>query len=87
MSGLPGRLAGGVPSGRESSGDTCAEIPEHSPKVLGSNGAAIQEPARENAQVRERPGVDTALEKVLLLYGEWLPGRTTVVLVREPVGI
>ena len=41
----------------------------------------------ENAQVRERLGVDTALEKVLLLYGEWLPGRTMVVLVREPVGV
>jgi hypothetical protein len=41
----------------------------------------------ENAEVRERLGVDTALEKVLLLYGEWRPGRTTVVLVREPVGI
>jgi hypothetical protein len=41
----------------------------------------------ENAQVRERLGVDTALEKVLLIYGEWTAGRTTVVLVREPVGI
>jgi hypothetical protein len=41
----------------------------------------------ENAQVRERLGVDTALEKVLLMYGEWRPGRTTVVLVREPVGV
>jgi len=41
----------------------------------------------ENAQVRERLGVDTALEKVLLVYGEWLAGRTTVVLVREPVGV
>jgi hypothetical protein len=41
----------------------------------------------EKAQVRERLGVDTALEKILLLYGEWLPGRTTVVLVREPVGV
>lgn len=41
----------------------------------------------ENAQVRARMGVDTALEKVLIMYGEWLPGRTTVVLVREPVGI
>ena len=37
--------------------------------------------------VRERLGVDTALEKVLLILGEWRPGRTTVVLVREPVGI
>ena len=41
----------------------------------------------ENAQVRARLGVDTILEKVLLIYGEWLPGRTTIVLVREPVGI
>ena len=41
----------------------------------------------ENAQVRERLGVDTILEKILLIYGEWLAGRTTVVLVREPVGV
>ncbi|MGD0862756.1 MAG: LUD domain-containing protein [Candidatus Limnocylindrales bacterium] len=41
----------------------------------------------ENVQVRERMGVDTALEKVLVIYGEWQPGRTTVVLVREPVGV
>jgi hypothetical protein len=41
----------------------------------------------ENAQVREKLGVDTMLEKVLIIYGEWLPGRTTVVLVREPVGV
>ncbi len=41
----------------------------------------------ENAQVRERLGVDTALEKILLIYGEWLAGRTTVVLVRKPVGV
>ncbi len=41
----------------------------------------------ENDQVRERLGVDTALEKVLLILGEWRPGRTTVVLVREPVGV
>ena len=40
-----------------------------------------------NAQVRARLGVDTALEKVLLIYGEWQAGRTTVVLVREPVGV
>jgi hypothetical protein len=40
----------------------------------------------ENERVRERLGVDTVLEKVLLILGEWQPGRTTVVLVREPVG-
>jgi hypothetical protein len=26
-------------------------------------------------------------EKVLIIFGEWTTGRTTVVLVREPVGI
>jgi hypothetical protein len=41
----------------------------------------------ELAQVRARLGVDTILEKVLIIYGEWLAGRTTVVLVREPVGV
>jgi LUD domain len=41
----------------------------------------------ENAQVQARLGVDTILEKVLILYGEWTAGRTTVILVREPVGI
>jgi hypothetical protein len=41
----------------------------------------------ENERVRERLGVDTILEKILLILGEWQPGRTTVVLVREPVGV
>ena len=41
----------------------------------------------ENERVRERLGVDTRLEKVLVQYGEWVPGRTTVIIVREPVGI
>jgi L-lactate utilization protein LutC len=41
----------------------------------------------ENAQVQARMGVDTILEKVLIIFGEWTAGRTTVVLVREPVGI
>jgi LUD domain len=41
----------------------------------------------ENEQVRARLNVDTILEKVLLIHGEWAAGRTTVILVREPVGI
>jgi len=28
----------------------------------------------ENDRVREKMGVDTKLEKVLIIYGEWLPG-------------
>ena len=41
----------------------------------------------EDGQVVERLGVHTILEKVLIVYGEWTAGRTTVVLVREPVGV
>ena len=41
----------------------------------------------ENEQVRARLGVDTKLEKLLVMYGEWVEGRTTVILVREPVGV
>jgi hypothetical protein len=41
----------------------------------------------EDEQVQQRLGVHTRLEKVLIMYGEWNPGRTTVVLVREPVGV
>lgn len=41
----------------------------------------------ENARVQEKMGVDTMLAKVLITYGEWITGRTTVILVREPIGI
>jgi hypothetical protein len=41
----------------------------------------------EDARVRSTLGVGTKLEKVLLLIGEWVAGRTTVILVREPVGV
>ena len=41
----------------------------------------------EDDRVRERMGVSTKLEKVLIMFGEWVEGRTTVIIVREPVGI
>jgi len=41
----------------------------------------------EDAQVVARLGVHTILAKVLIIYGEWNAARTTVVLVREPVGV
>jgi hypothetical protein len=41
----------------------------------------------ENARVNATLGVDTKLTKVLVQFGEWAAGRTTVIIVREPVGI
>ena len=41
----------------------------------------------ENARVNATLGVDTKLTKVLVQFGEWAPGRTTVIIVKEPVGI
>jgi YkgG family uncharacterized protein len=41
----------------------------------------------EDARVRSTLGVGTKLEKVLVMYGEWIEGRTTVIIVREPVGV
>jgi hypothetical protein len=40
----------------------------------------------EDARVRETMGVGTLLAKVLLIEREWLADRTTVVLVRVPIG-
>ncbi len=41
----------------------------------------------EDARLREQMGRGTHLAKLLVTYAEPLPGRTTVILVREPVGI
>lgn len=41
----------------------------------------------EDARVRAMLGVGTKLAKVLVTLGEWIEGRTTVIIVREPVGV
>jgi acyl-CoA hydrolase len=41
----------------------------------------------EDADLRAKLGVPTKLAKLLVVFEEPRPGRTTVVLVREPVGI
>jgi acyl-CoA hydrolase len=41
----------------------------------------------ENERVNAAMGVDTKLAKVLVMVGEWNAGRTTVIVVRQPVGI
>jgi L-lactate utilization protein LutC len=41
----------------------------------------------ESARLQERLGVPSRLAKLLVVYEEPRPGRVTVVLVREPVGV
>jgi LUD domain len=41
----------------------------------------------EDASLRKRIGVPTRLAKLLVIYEEPRPGRVTVILVREPVGV
>ena len=40
----------------------------------------------EDARLREQLGIGTKLTRILILERDFNPGRTTVVLVREPVG-
>lgn len=41
----------------------------------------------EDARLREQFGLGTKLARLLILEQEFAPGRTTVVLVREPIGV
>ncbi len=41
----------------------------------------------EDARLREQLGVGTKITRTLILERDFMPGRTTVILVREPVGI
>ena len=41
----------------------------------------------EDARLREQMGVATKLAKLLITYAEGRPGRTTVILVRQPIGV
>jgi len=41
----------------------------------------------EDARLRQQMGVGTQIARTLILERDFMPGRTTVILVREPVGI
>lgn len=41
----------------------------------------------EDERLREQLGVGTKMAKTLILDGEFAPGRTTVILVRQPIGV
>lgn len=41
----------------------------------------------EDARLREQMGVGTIIARTLILQREFMPGRTTVILVRQPIGV
>ena len=41
----------------------------------------------ENSQLRAAMGIDSFIGKILIIEREWVAGRITVVLVRQPIGI
>jgi hypothetical protein len=41
----------------------------------------------EDARLREAIGIGTKITRTLILERDFLPGRTTIILVREPIGI
>jgi hypothetical protein len=41
----------------------------------------------EDARLREQIGIGTAITRTLIIERDFRPGRTTIVLVREPIGI
>jgi acyl-CoA hydrolase len=41
----------------------------------------------EDARLRETMGIGTKITRTLILEQDFMPGRTTIVLVREPIGV
>jgi hypothetical protein len=41
----------------------------------------------EDARLRETLGVGTQITRTLILERDFVPGRTTIVLVRDPIGV
>jgi hypothetical protein len=41
----------------------------------------------EDARLREQMGVGTMITRTLIIERDFMPGRTTIVLVREPIGV
>lgn len=41
----------------------------------------------EDARLREQMGVGTKIARTLILEQDFMPGRTTIILVREPIGV
>jgi len=41
----------------------------------------------EDLRLREQIGMGTFVARILIMERDYIPGRTTVILVREPVGI
>ena len=42
---------------------------------------------REDARLREQLGIGTAITRTLIIERDFRPGRTTIILVKEPIGV
>ena len=63
-----------------------------SQKVVPDLAAAFQRITEhvfpyEDARLREQLGVGTIVARTLILERDFVPGRTTIILVREPIGV
>ncbi|HVD02434.1 MAG TPA: LUD domain-containing protein [Candidatus Dormibacteraeota bacterium] len=63
-----------------------------SQKIVPDLAAALERIERvvfpyEDAMVKERMNIGTFIGKILIIRREWIEGRVTVILVREPVGV
>lgn len=90
-----GRLVSGSASGSQlgpySAGAGSAVFVVGSQKVVPDLETALRRLQfyaypREDVRAREKYGMPSTLAKVLIMNSDWPAGRTTVVLVREPIG-
>ncbi len=84
--------ATGSPLGALAAGGGKVILVVGSQKIVPDLGAALRRIREhvfpwEDTRVRERLNVGTVVGKILIVEREWVADRTTVVLVRQPIGI
>src|SRR5947199_410326 len=70
-----------VDDGAEANAEVLKRIPEGAVVHSGKSKTL------EDAGLREAMGVGTKITRTLILDQDYSPGRTTVILVREPIGV
>lgn len=84
--------ASGSQIGPYSSGAATLILVVGSQKIVPSLDVALRRITEhvmpyEDARLREQMGIGTKLARILIMERDFNPGRTTVILVREPVGV